>query len=253
MDARKDFSMTTTPDISRPPKEWIQELEKIGAATVSSTLAHMGLRNPYMVGPIARSPGKAVVGPALTLQCMPKREDLFNEDEYKDPETQLHRHVLYHTQPGDVVVVDARGDMRSGIFGDMMLTYFRGKGGIGVVIDGCIRDYPNVKRLELGLWVRGVTPNYHVQTDVVPFAVNVPIACGGVFVMPGDIIVADDDGAVVLPVSMAERVIEEASKHHEWEIFSRQRLFEGGELRRYYPLHPEAEPEYQEWRRKQGR
>jgi regulator of RNase E activity RraA len=245
--------MTDTPDIPRPPKEWVSALQEIGAATTSSTLARMGVRSPFMVGPVARNAGKAVAGPALTLQFMPKREDLFSEDEYADPETQLHRHVLYHTQPGDVVVVDARGDLRSGVFGDMMLTYFRGKGGVGVVIDGCIRDYPNVKRLELGLWVNGVTPNYHVQTDIVPFAVNVPIACGGVFVMPGDIIVADDDGVVVVPVKMAPRVIEEATKHHEWEEFSRERLFAGGDLRRYYPLHPDAEPEYQEWRRKRER
>ena len=244
--------MITTSDISRPPKEWVEALRSVGAATVSGTLAHMGVRSPHMIGPVAKTPGMAVAGPALTLQCMPKREDLFSEGEYVDPETQLHRHALYHTQPGDVVVVDARGDMRSGIFGDMMLTYFRGRGGAGVVIDGCIRDYPNVKRLELGLWVRGVTPNYHVQTDVVPFAVNVPIACGGVLVMPGDIIVADDDGAVVVPVGMAEKVIEQANQHHEWEVFSRERLSEGGDLRRYYPLHPDAEPEYQEWRRRKN-
>ncbi len=245
--------MITTPDIARPPKEWSAALSEIGAATTSSTLGHMGVRSPFMVGPVARSPGKAVAGPALTLQCMPKREDLYGEGEYEDPETQLHRHVLYHTQPGDMVVVDARGDLRSGIFGDMMLTYFRGRGGAGVVIDGCIRDYPKVKRLELGLWLSGVTPNYHAQTDLVPFAVNVPVACGGVFVMPGDIVVADDDGVVVVPVKMAEEVIREASRHQEWEEFSRERLFEGGDLRRYYPLHRDAEPEFQEWLRKQGR
>jgi regulator of RNase E activity RraA len=242
--------MITTPNIPRPPKEWVDELREIGAATTSSTLAHMGVRSPFMVGPVARTAGRAVAGPALTLQCMPKREDIFSEDEYEDPETQLHRHVLYHTQAGDVVVVDARGDLRSGIFGDMMLTYFSGKGGVGVVIDGCIRDFPKAQRLDLGLWLTGVTPNYHVQTDIVPFAVNVPVACGGVFVMPGDIIVADDDGVVVVPVGMATKVIEEATKHHEWEEFSRERLQQGGDLRRYYPLHPDAEPEYQEWRRK---
>jgi regulator of RNase E activity RraA len=129
----------------------------------------------------------------------------------------------------------------------MMLTYFKGKGGLGVVIDGCIRDYPNVKRLDLGLWVTGLTPNFHTQTDIMPFAVNVPIACGGVFVMPGDIIVADDDGAVVVPVKLAEEVIRQASIHHEWEVFSRERLLEGGELRRYYPLHDDARPEYEAW------
>lgn len=245
--------MVETRDISRPPKEWVSALKEVGAATAASTLAHMGIRSPFMVGPVSRNAGAVVAGPALTLQFMPKREDLFSEDEYADPEKQIHRHVLYHTQPGDIVVVDARGDLRSGVFGDMMLTYFKGRGGAGVVIDGCIRDYPNVKRLNLGLWLKGVTPNYHVQTDIVPFAVNVPIACGGVFVMPGDIIVADDDGVVVVPVKFAPKVIEEATKHHEWEEFSRERLFEGGDLRRYYPLHPDAEAEYQEWRRKKGR
>ena len=64
---------------------------------------------------------------------MPKREDLYGEDEYGQPEKQLHRHVLYHTQPGDIVVVDARGDMKCGVFGEMMLTYFMGRGGVGVV------------------------------------------------------------------------------------------------------------------------
>ncbi len=118
--------MIETPDISRAPKEWTSALQEIGAATTSSTLAHMGIRSPFMVGPVARTPGKAVAGPALTLQCMPQREDIFDEGEYTDPETQLHRHVLYHTQPGDIVVVDARGDLKSGIFGDMMLTYFKG-------------------------------------------------------------------------------------------------------------------------------
>ena len=60
--------------------------------------------------------------------------------------------------------------MRSGIFGEMMLTYFTGRGGAGVVIDGCIRDYPHGKGLDLGLWIRGVTPNFHTQTDLMPFA-----------------------------------------------------------------------------------
>ena len=236
-----------TNDIKRPPKKWVDAIREIGSANASSTLARMGVRNAFMVGPVSRSPGKVIAGPALTLQFMPKREDLYGEDEYTDPEKQLHRHVLYHTQPGDIVVVDARGDMTSGVFGDMMLTYFKGKGGAGVVVDGCLRDYPNIKRLDLGIWVRGFTPNFHTQTDLMPFAVNTPIACAGVTVMPGDIIVADDDGSVVVPVAMAEEMIAHASEHHEWEVFSRERLFQGGDLRRYYPLHADARPEYEAW------
>jgi regulator of RNase E activity RraA len=183
---------------------------------------------------------------------MPKREDLYGEGEYMDPERQLHRHVLYHTQPGDIVVVDARGDMASGVFGEMMLTYFKGRGGIAAIIDGCIRDSPTAKELGLGLWLRGVTPNYHTQTNIFPFAVNVPIACGDTLVMPGDIIVADDDGVVVVPTKLAPELLQKASEHHEWEDFSRLRLSQGGDLRKYYPLSEEAWAEYEEWRKRQN-
>jgi regulator of RNase E activity RraA len=241
--------MTHIPDIKRPPKDLIDALKGIGAATIAGTLGHMGFRNPHMVGPVPQNRGKSIVGPALTLQFLPQRPDLFNEGEYADPETQLHRHVLYHAQEGDVVVVDARGDMSSGVFGDMMSTYFKGRGGAGIVIDGCMRDRPNVEKLDLPLWLRGWTPNYHVQTSIYPNAVNVPIACGGVTVIPGDIIVADDDGAVVVPVAMAAKVIAESRSHHDWEEFSRARLMEGGSLQRYYPLHDDARGEYEEWRK----
>ena len=122
-------------------------------------------------------------------------------------------------------------------------------GGAGIVIDGCMRDRPNVEKLDLALWLRGWTPNYHVQTSIYPNAVNVPIACGGVTVIPGDIIVADDDGAVVVPVAMAQEVIEKSSEHHEWEEYSRIKLKAGAPLQRYYPLHDDARGEYEEWRK----
>jgi regulator of RNase E activity RraA len=241
--------MIDFPKITRPPKELIDALRDIGAATVAGTLGHMGFRNPHMLGPLPQTHGKSIVGPALTLQFLPQRPDLFSEGEYADPETQLHRHVLYQVEEGDVVVVDARGDMSSGVFGDMMSTYFKGRGGAGIVIDGCMRDRPNVEKLDLALWLRGWTPNYHVQTSIYPNAVNVPIACGGVTVIPGDIIIADDDGAVVLPVAMAQEVIKQSSEHHEWEIYSRIKLMEGAPLQRYYPLHEDARGEYEEWRK----
>lgn len=245
--------MIETPDISRPPTEVIEGLRHIGSATTSSVLSRLGIRDSHLAGIVAWTPGRSVVGPALTLQCMPMREDQVETGEYVDPETQLHRHVLYHTQPGDIVVVDARGDMSSGIFGEMMLTYFMGKGGAGVIIDGCIRDYPHAKVLNLGLWLKGVTPNYHTQTNIFPFAVNTPIACGDRLIMPGDIIVADDDGVVVVPVGMAAEVVKKAGEKADWEEFTRMRLEQGGELRKYYPLSEEGRAEYEEWRKSQGR
>lgn len=239
-------------EIKRPPKELIEAFKDVSSATASGDLSRLGIRSSHIVGPLARTPGMKVVGPAVTLQFMPKREDIYGGQEYVDPETQVHRHVLYAAQAGDVVVVDIRGDLRSGCFGDMMLTYFKGKGGLGVVIDGCIRDFPKAKNLGLGIWTTGVTPNYHTQTDWFPMAYNVPISCGKVLVMPGDIIIADDDGAVCVPASLAPALAERASRHGEWEEFSRDRLFHGGELSRYYPLTTQGRQEYDEFRKKQG-
>ena len=88
---------------------------------------------------------------------------------------------------------------------------------------------------------------------VIPFAVNVPVACCNTLVIPGDIIVADDDGVVVVPVALAAKLVEHASQHTEWEEFSRLRLSEGGDLRKYYPLSDEAMAEYVAWRDAQKR
>ncbi len=239
-------------DIKRPSKELVKAFAEIGSATASAECSKLGVRNAHIVGPVSWTRGVVVAGPALTLQFMPKREDLYGQSEYTDPEKQLHRHVLYFAQEGDIVCVDARGDMSSGIFGEMMLTYFRGKGGAGVVINGCIRDYPKAKDLGLGLWLQGTTPNYHTQTNLMPWAVNVPIAMNNVTIMPGDIIVADDDGVAVVPIGLAEQVLEHSSHHAEWEEFSRMRLSQGGDLRKYYPLRADAEEEYQAWRKAQG-
>ncbi|MGA7673146.1 MAG: ribonuclease activity regulator RraA [Nitrolancea sp.] len=243
--------MMHTPDIERPDSAVIERLKGIGSATATGVLNKLGIRDSFIEGPVCMTPGKPIVGPALTLQFMPLREDVYGADEYGDPELQLHRHVLYHTQPGDVVVVDARGDMGSGVFGEMMLTYFKGRGGEGVVIDGCIRDFPKAQDLGLGLWLRGATPNFHTQVRIFPFAVNVPIACGGRLVMPGDVIIADEDGAVVVPKGLVAQVADDANQHAEWEEFSRMRLEQGGDLRVYYPLSDAARPEYDAWRKNQ--
>ena len=191
-------SPIVTADIQRPPKEILEGLAGISSATASGELHRLGIRSPHLQGLTSWIPGCAVVGPALTLQFMPMREDIYGGGEYVGPERQLHRHALYHTQPGDIVVVDARGDMTSGVFGEMMLTYFCGRGGLAAVVDGCIRDFPKAKEAGLGLWLRHYAQLPHADEHL-PFAVNVPIACGGVLDHAGDIIIADDDGAVVVP------------------------------------------------------
>ena len=241
---------------TRPDRRKVDSLKAIGSATISAELKHgAGIRDSFMMGLKSCHTGKTIGGPAITLQFMPIREDYYQDaEEYQNVEEQLHRHALYLAEAGDVVVVDARGDLSSGVFGEMMLAYFHGKGGEGVVLDGCIRDSRKVLETGLGIWSRGFTPNYHIQTGIFPFYVNDPIACGGRLVFPGDIIVADDDGAVVVPLKLVDDVLERASGHREWEEFSRLKLSEGGDLRKYYPLNEEAQNEYKTWHKaQQGR
>ena len=239
-------------DIERPSKDLIKRLEGIGSATASGELRKLGIKAAVIDGLTSFVPGKSVVGPAITLQYMPKREDQFPEGEYRDPESQVHRHALYHVQSGDIIVVDGRGEISSGVFGEMMLTYLKGKGGLGIVIDGAIRDYGDSKELGLGMWMKGVTPYSHTQTVQFPYAYNVPIDCAGTLVMPGDIIIADDDGAVVVPAQLAEQLAEVGGEHAEWEVFVRIKLAEGGDLRRYYPMTDEARAEYEVWKKTNG-
>jgi regulator of RNase E activity RraA len=236
-------------DITRPDQGILDALKEIGSATASAELSRLGIRDAQIRGPVAWSDDLCVAGPALTLQFMPRREDIFDPGEYENRDKQVHRHVLAFTRPGDIIVVDAMGDMASGVFGEMMMTYFKGRGGAGVVIDGCLRDIAEIKKLGLGLWIRGATPNFHTQTVQFPAAINVPIACGGALVLPGDVIVADDDGAVVVPRPALDQLVERAGAHAEWEEFSRLRLSQGGDLRKYYPLTDEARAEYEAWKK----
>lgn len=246
---------TSGKSISRPDPELVNTLKRVGTARLSSVIARLGdraIRNAHMVGPVAQKPGTAMAGPAITLQFMPKREDIVGHGEYGRPEAQVHRKALDAVTPGDILVVDARGDLRSGVFGEMMICYFKGRGGAGLVVDGCLRDGPDVADLDVGLWTRGFTPNFHTQTDVMPHAVNIPIACGGVYVVPGDIVVADADGAICIPAALAEEVAEKGAVWQEWTAFSREKLLSGGDLKRYYPLSDDARPEYESWKAARG-
>ena len=192
-----------------------------------------------------------MVGPAITLQFLPKREDQTTGLGAGQTEQRSALWaVLEHVRPGDVMVVDARGQMRTGCFGEMLLTYFQAQGGKGVIVDGCIRDYPQVRQFDppLPLWTRGFTPNSAGQVNMWPWDFSVPIGCGGVLVIPGDIIIADDDGAVVVPAKLGPELVKRATEHEEWEVFSRMRLQQGGALKTYYPLSEEGRREYEVWR-----
>jgi len=236
--------------IKRPDPALIEALYAVSSATASANLHKLGVRHTFIEGPTSRVPGSKIVGPALTLQFMPQREDVASgiDQEYAERSSALW-HVFDSVQPGDVLAVQAFGDPYTGCLGEMLITYFKGRGGAGIVVDGYIRDWPNVEKIGTPLWCCGFTPNYASQSGLYPWAYNVPIACSRVLVLPGDIVIADDDGAVLVPQQLAPLLLEKTLEHEDWEAFSRKRMAEGGSIWTYYPLSEEGRAEYEAWKK----
>lgn len=153
----------------RLPPETLDKLRAVSTATASATLHKMGLGQVTITGPRPTIPGSRLVGQAVTLQFMPMRGDTGStvaQEEYE--RTGALWHVLDTIEPGDILVIAAKGDMHTGCLGEMLFSYSKGRGGAGAVVDGCIRDWPNIEGLEIPLWVRGLTPNYATQTTLNP-------------------------------------------------------------------------------------
>lgn len=251
---RPDFALPVRGGgYDRPSPEVVESFASISSATACAKLHEFGIRRSYIDGPEPLRTGQRVVGSALTLQFMPQREDMASGagQEYAERHTALW-HVLEAVQPGDVLVIQAYGSRFSGCIGDILARYFARKGGAGIVVDGRIRDAGRIRELGIPVWSTGTTPHYASQSELVPWAYEVPVAVGGALCMPGDLVVADDDGPVVVPQAMAPRVVQSARDHEEWEVFSRRRLDEGARLSDYYPLTPDSREEYETWRSAQS-
>jgi regulator of RNase E activity RraA len=233
----------------RPAPASVRAMAPISGATACAKLHELGIRRTFIEGPAPIAAGQRVVGPALTLQFMPQREDVASglAQEYVERHSALWA-VLEAVAPGDVLVVQAYGSAFTGCLGDMLVRYFKRRGGAGIVVDGRIRDAPRVRALGVPVWCTGYTPHYASQSELFPWAYDVPVAVGGVLCLPGDVVVADDDGAVVVPAGKVDDVVRKAGDHEEWEVFSRQRIDEGARLSDYYPLTPQSRQEYEAWR-----
>ncbi len=248
--ARPDFALPVRGDaFVRADADAITSMDSISSATACAKLHGMGITRSFVDGPRPLTPGQRVVGSALTLQFMPQREDLASGlgQEYVERHTALWE-VLETVQPGDVLVIQAYGSHFSGCIGDILARYFARKGGAGIVVDGRIRDAGRIRDLGIPVWTTGTTPHYASQSELFPWAYDVPVAVGGALCMPGDIVVADDDGPVIVPSRLAGDVVETARDHEQWEVFSRHRLDEGALLSDYYPLTPDTRQEYESWR-----
>ena len=239
---------------TRAPEEILNRFQAISSASASALMYMLGIRYTFITGPRPLKTGQHAVGSALTMQFMPQREDIASGRIQEEGEnTSALWAVLDDVQKNDFLMIQAYGDKHTGCLGEMLVTSFAGRGGVGIVVDGYIRDWPRIQKMDIPLWTLGATPNFASQGPLWPWAHAVPVAVGGVLVMPGDIIIADDDGAVVVPINIAHLVLEAGEKYESNEEFIRMRLAEGGALRRYYPLSEEGLAELEEWKKKNGK
>jgi regulator of RNase E activity RraA len=222
--------------------EIVELLRRSSTATLTSVLARYGLRNTFLLGVRPLTPGQRMVGVAFTLRYIPAREDLDHTgtvDNLTDPQ----RLAVERIGPGEVLVIDARGDVRAGVLGAILATRIKMRGGAGIVTDGAFRDTPAIATLGLPAYCRAAHAAAN-KTIHHPADFQVPIACGGVAVYPGDVLVGDDEGVVVIPRHLAPTVAREAAEQEDLEAFLWEKVRQGASIVGVYPPDERTLAEY---------
>ena len=216
-------------------------------ATLTSVLRQHGITWTFMHGVAPLRPNMKMAGPAFTLRYIPMREDLDpgTVDNLKD----VQRIGIEQIGEGEVLVIDARGDTRAGTMGSILATRLHCRGAAGIVTDGAYRDSPVIA--ELGMAAYAAAMNAHTNKTIHhPSEIQVPIACGDVAVYPGDIIVGDEEGVVVVPAHLAEQVAQTAAEMEEKEVFITEKIQAGASIVGVYPPDETTLAEYEEWKSK---
>jgi regulator of RNase E activity RraA len=211
----------------------IETLKSVSTATITTVLLKQGLRNIWMRGPRPQNADQPrLVGPAFTLRFIPAREDLATPAAWSSPRST--RAAIEDMPPGCVVVAGAMGVADAGIFGDILCARMVKRGVAGLVTDGVMRDIAGVRATGLPIWSKGVAAPPSVA-GLIFEGWQAPIGCGGVAVYPGDLIVADSDGAVVVPIALAEHVASAGPEQERLEAWIAREVERGVALPGLYP------------------
>jgi regulator of RNase E activity RraA len=218
-------------------------LRAASTATLTTVLLKKGIRRCWMKGPMpAFNAGDKVVGRAFTLRFVPAREDLATPESWSSPRST--RAAIEDMPEGCIAVVDSMGVTDAGIFGDILTARMRKRGVAALVTDGAVRDAVGVEGAGLPVWCAGVAapPSVAGLTFV---GWQEPIGCGGVAVFPDDVIVADQDGAVVIPAAMVQEVATAAVEQERLELWIMREVENGTPLPGLYPPNAETRARYE--------
>lgn len=223
-----------------------EALRATTTSTIAGVLARHGYHGLFMPG-IARVAGRGqMIGPALTLRLLPARPD--GEFASSDNANNPQRVAVEGVRPGDVIVVDARGSTRSGVLGDILSTRMAVLGAAGIVTDGGMRDTHLLEPVGVPIYCAAThgaaSPVEHTYADV-----NLPVSCAGARVNPGDIIVGDADGVIVIPRHLAEQVASEAAEQELKESWVLERVRGGASTIDHYPPDATRQAEYEAWKK----
>ena len=223
----------------------ITALDGLTTGTIIYVLeTRLNMRGCFLSGQIRPvTSATRFAGRARTLRTLPTRADIV-EAQRSGKLVNAHRQSLDEAQAGDVLVIDARGVTDAACMGDVLGARFQAAGGVGVVTDGCVRDLPGLVKLDLPVFAAGVHASTFGNRHV-GISVGEPIACGGVLVMPGDIIVGDEEGVAVVPAHLEEEVARLAQTQDRLDNFSLLKIKEGVPLKRAYPLDAELRAEFE--------
>lgn len=234
----------------------LRRLAAVDNATVLGMLSKRGFLKVYMRGVRCYTPGRRLCARAVTLRYLPSRPDLAKRiatGKYGEGFNVTPRwHALESLGPGDCFVGDAMGLSQVSTGGDVVFSTIVARGAAGLVTDGAVRDGHKVVKYGFPVYAGGSTPTIG-EPDILPYEVNEPVQCGGVLVWPGDVLLGDDDGVVVVPSQLAEEIIDEAVHHDEMEEALIDHVLTNKESpSRYYPFNEETSKLHERWKKKSG-
>jgi 5-oxopent-3-ene-1,2,5-tricarboxylate decarboxylase/2-hydroxyhepta-2,4-diene-1,7-dioate isomerase len=219
-------------------------LNSLATATITFQLQSRGIRSTFLSGLNPLHAGKRMVGRARTLRYVAVREDV--QSQYASG-INAQKRIVEATEEGDVLVIEARGDTGAATIGDILATRVFALGGRGIVTDGALRDTPAIAAID--------EPVYHLASHGatlgrthMPFSTDEPITCAGVFVVPGDVIVGDGEGVVVIPAALVEEVTRDALAQEEREDFALERVADGESTIGLFPLSKERMADFEAWK-----
>lgn len=226
-------------------------LEGISTATLTTVLMKKGLRNVWIRGAFPKQPGQTrVAGTAFTLRFVPAREDLATPASWASPIST--RTAIEAMEEGVICVADANGVTDAGIFGDILCARMAYRKVGALITDGVMRDMEGVLATGLPVWCAGAAAPASVA-GLTFINWGEPVGCGGVAIFPGDAIVADGDGAVVIPQALLAEVVEAAVEQEAQEGWIINEVNNGAALPGLYPPNEENKARYAAWRKANGK